>query len=84
MGAAAMALVAVRHEQVAAVSRIQRLRLEEIALVRETQREQMQLARLRSPQQIKDRIERLGLQVMSSDVYAGLMNHPTAVAMGNE
>ncbi len=58
-----VALAGIRIEQVRCIARIQRYQLKRLVLKRKLHQRQLQTARLRSPDQIIGRIERLQLQV---------------------
>lgn len=66
-GSVAAAVAGIRVEQARCVSRIQQLRLQQLELTRDLHENQLQIARLRSPDQIESRIERLDLRVEAPD-----------------
>ncbi len=57
------ALAGIRIQQAQSLRRIQQFRLQQLALRGLVHEQQLQIARLRAPEQIKHRIERLQLQV---------------------
>ena len=57
----------IRVEQTRCMARIQHTRLKQLSLRRTLQRQQLQIARLRSPDQIAGRINRLRLQVFAPE-----------------
>ena len=66
-GCVGVVLAGIRIEQTRCMARIQNTRLRQLALRRTLQGQQLQIARLRSPDQITSRIDRLRLQVFSPD-----------------
>ena len=66
-GCVGIVLAGIRVEQTRCMARIQNTRLRQLALRRTLQGQQLQIARLRSPDQITSRIDRLRLQVFSPD-----------------
>ena len=66
-GCVGIVLAGIRIEQTRCMARIQNTRLRQLALRRTLQGQQLQIARLRSPDQITSRIDRLRLQVFSPD-----------------
>lgn len=63
--AAGVAVAGVRVEQARCMARIQQLRWKQIELKQTLHQQQLQLARLRSPEQVQERIERLAIPVIS-------------------
>ena len=68
-GAAAVAVAGIRVEQARCISRVQRMRLRELKLVGELRALQLQIARLRSPEEVEGRIERFELPVLPPEAY---------------
>ena len=67
-----VALVGIRIQQTQCVRRIQHFRLRQLALRSTVHEQQLRLARLRAPEQIRDRIERLQLQVYAPQDIRGV------------
>ncbi len=57
----------IRVEQTRCMARIQHTRLKQLSLRRTLQGQQLQIARLRSPDQVTGRIDRLRLQVFAPE-----------------
>ncbi len=57
----------IRVEQTRCMARIQNTRLKQLSLGRTLQGQQLQIARLRSPDQVTGRIDRLRLQVFAPE-----------------
>ena len=66
-GCVGIRLAGIRVEQTRCMARIQHTRLRQLALRRTLQGQQLQIARLRSPDQITSRIDRLRLQVFAPE-----------------
>ncbi len=66
-GCMGIALAGIRVEQTRCMARIQNIRLKQLSLRRTLQGQQLQIARLRSPDQITSRIDRLRLQVFAPE-----------------
>ena len=66
-GCVGIVLAGIRVEQTRCMVRIQNTRLRQLALRRTLQGQQLQIARLRSPDQITSRIDRLRLQVFAPE-----------------
>ena len=66
-GCVGIVLAGIRVEQTRCMARIQNTRLKQLSLRRTLQRQQLQIARLRSPDQITGRIDRLRLQVFAPE-----------------
>ncbi len=64
-GCVGIMLAGIRVEQTRCMARIQNTRLKQLSLRRTLQGQQLQIARLRSPDQITSRIDRLRLQVFA-------------------
>lgn len=62
-----LALAGVRIEQAHCIWRIQRHQMKQIALRRQVNAHQLRIARLRSPAQIRSRIDRFELAIYSAD-----------------
>ncbi len=73
-GCVGIVLAGVRIEQTRCMARIQNTRLRQLALRRTLQGQQLQIARLRSPDQITSRIDRLRLQVFAPEEIDQLKN----------
>ncbi len=66
-GCVGIVLAGIRVEQTRCMARIQNTRLKQLSLGRTLQGQQLQIARLRSADQITSRIDRLRLQVFSPE-----------------
>lgn len=73
-GCVGIVLAGIRVEQTRCMARIQNTRLRQLALRRTLQGQQLQIARLRSPDQITSRIDRLRLQVFAPEEIDQLKN----------
>ncbi len=62
-----LALAGVRIEQAHCIWRIQRHQMKQIALRRQVYAHELRIARLRSPAQIRSRIDRFELDIYSAD-----------------
>ncbi|GMV98598.1 MAG: hypothetical protein HRF43_00070 [Phycisphaerae bacterium] len=60
-----VAVVAIRVDQARVWTRVEKLQFQETDLKREIARQEMEMARLRSPAAIREQAERLGLEVAS-------------------
>ncbi len=66
-GCVGIMLAGIRVEQTRCMARIQHTRLKQLSLRRTLQGQQLQIARLRSPDQVTSRIARLQLQVFAPE-----------------
>ncbi len=66
-GCMGIVLAGIRVEQTRCMARIQNTRLKQLSLRRTLQGQQLQIARLRSLDQVTDRIARLRLQVFAPE-----------------
>ena len=66
-GCMGIVLAGIRVEQTRCMARIQNTRLKQLSLRRTLQGQQLQIARLRSPDQVTGRIDRLRLQVFAPE-----------------
>lgn len=66
-GCVGIVLAGIRVEQTRCMARIQNTRLKQLSLRRTLQGQQLQIARLRSPDQVTARIDRLRLQVFAPE-----------------
>ncbi len=73
-GCVGIVLAGIRVEQTRCMARIQNTRLKQLSLRRTMQGQQLQIARLRSPDQITSRIDRLRLQVFAPEEIDQLKN----------
>ena len=73
-GCVGIVLAGIRVEQTRCMARIQNTRLKQLSLRRTLQGQQLQIARLRSPDQITSRIDRLRLQVFAPEEIDQLTN----------
>ncbi len=73
-GCVGIVLAGIRVEQTRCMARIQNIRLKQLSLRRTLQGQQLQIARLRSPDQITSRIDRLRLQVFAPEEIDQLTN----------
>ncbi len=71
MTAIGVAAVALRVEQVQHTRRIEALRAQEASLRQRIWEQEMELARLRSPQMIRERAARLGVSVLAANTGDG-------------
>ncbi len=82
-GCVGIVLAGIRVEQTRCMARIQKTRLKQLSLGRTLQGQQLQIARLRSPDQVTGRIDRLRLQVFAPeeiDQFATSQNMNYALA----
>ncbi len=70
-GCMGIVLAGIRVEQTRCMARIQNTRLKQLSLRRTLQGQQLQIARLRSPDQVTRRIDRLRLQVFDCRLRGG-------------
>ncbi len=68
-GCVGIVLAGIRVEQTRCMARIQNTRLKQLSLRRTLQGQQLQIARLRSPDQVTRRIDRLRLQVFAPEAF---------------
>ncbi len=73
-GCVGIVLAGIRVEQTRCMARIQNTRLKQRSLRRTLQGQQLQIARLRSPDQITSRINRLRLQVFAPEEIDQIAN----------
>ena len=73
-GCVGIVLAGIRVEQTRCMARIQNTRLKQLSLRRTLQEQQLQIARLRSPDQVTRRIDRLRLQVFAPEEIDQLTN----------
>ncbi len=66
-GCVGIVLAGIRVEQTRCMARIQNTRLKQLSLRRTLQGQQLQIARLRSPDQVTARIDRLRRQVFAPE-----------------
>ena len=71
-GCVGIMLAGIRVEQTRCMARIQHTRLKQLSLRRTLQGQQLQIARLRSPDQVTSRIARLQLQVFAPEEIENL------------
>ncbi len=71
-GCVGIMLAGIRVEQTRCMARIQHTRLKQLSLRRTLQGQQLQIARLRSPDQVTSRIDRLQLQVFAPEEIENL------------
>ncbi len=71
-GCVGIVLAGIRVEQTRCMARIQHTRLKQLSLRRTLQGQQLQIARLRSPDQVTSRIARLQLQVFAPEEIENL------------
>ena len=76
-GCVGIVLAGIRVEQTRCMARIQNTRLKQRSLRRTLQGQQLQIARLRSPDQITGRIDRLRLQVFAPEEIDQLSSSET-------
>ncbi len=73
-GCVGIVLAGIRVEQTRCMARIQNTRLKQLSLKRTLQGQQLQIARLRSPDQVSGRIDRLRLQVFAPEELDQLLS----------
>ncbi len=84
-GCVGIVLAGIRVEQTRCMARIQNTRLKQLSLRRTIQGQQLQIARLRSPDQLTGRINRLQLQVFAPEEIDQLTNSENLnYALANE
>ena len=71
MSLAGIAVIALRVEQSRHLRRIQELQFQESQLKQRIWHQEIELARLQSPQMIRDRADRLGLRIDNEDEASG-------------
>ncbi len=71
-GCVGIMLAGIRVEQTRCMARIQHTRLKQLSFRRTLQGQQLQIARLRSPDQVTSRIARLQLQVFAPEEIENL------------
>jgi hypothetical protein len=74
LGSVSVAVIGLRTEQIRLASGIERMQRERSDLRRESWSLQMETARLRSPDQVRDRVVRWSLEVSRPEVVGDVLN----------